>query len=125
MYFGARTCGYYTVTCHFIFSMRFTKIIILTIFFCACNNSKHDTTKSESPAIDPSKNVMTDTTKKDILDQINIDIKSGFYDKEEIFTNIEDYLDQIPFDHEWAKHEIDKAYSDRIKEQSTWPAITD
>jgi hypothetical protein len=68
---------------------------------------------------------MTDTTKKDILEQVDISIKSGFYDKEEIFINVEDYLYEIPFDHEWAKQQIDKAYSERLKEQSTWPAVTD
>jgi hypothetical protein len=68
---------------------------------------------------------MTDTTKKDILEQVDISIKSGFYDKEEIFTNVEDYLYEIPFDHEWAKQQIDKAYSERLREQSTWPTVTD
>jgi hypothetical protein len=85
----------------------------------------HGTAKSDSSAIDTSKSVMTDTTKKDIFEQINIDIKSGFYDKEEIFTNIEDYLYQVPFDHEWTRQQIDKAYSDRLKEQSNWSTITD
>jgi hypothetical protein len=105
--------------------MRFTTIILLTSLFWACTNSKHDPTKSDSSAINTSKSVMTDTTKKDILEQVNISVKSGFYDKEEIFTNVEDYLYEIPFDHEWAKQQIDKAYSERLREQSTWPTVTD
>src|SRR5689334_14199849 len=105
--------------------MRITNIIIPTIFFYACNHLKHDPNKSDTSAFDTSKTVMTDTTKKDILEQINIDIKSGFYDKEEILTNIEDYLDQIPFDHEWTRQQIDNAYSNRLKEQSKWSNITD
>lgn len=68
---------------------------------------------------------MTDTTKKDIIEQIRVSIKSGFYDKEEIITNIEDYLYEIPFDQDWTKHQIDKAYAERLKEQSIWSAVTD
>jgi hypothetical protein len=68
---------------------------------------------------------MTDTTKGDIIEEIGISVKSGFYDKEEIFSNVEDYLYEIPFDHEWTKQQIDSAYSERLKEQSTWPETTD
>jgi hypothetical protein len=68
---------------------------------------------------------MTDTTKNDIIEQLNISIKSGFYDKEDIFTNIEDYLYEIPFDRDWTKKQIDSAYADRLNAQATWPAITD
>jgi hypothetical protein len=75
--------------------------------------------------IDTVKSVMTDTTKRDVIEQIEVYIKSGFYDKEEVFTNVENYLYEIPFDHDWAKQQIDKAYSDRLKEQSIWPPVTD
>ena len=68
---------------------------------------------------------MTDTTKGDIIEQIDVSVKSGFYDKEEILTHVEDYMYEIPFDHEWTKQQIEKAYSDRLKEQSTWSAVTD
>jgi len=68
---------------------------------------------------------MTDETKKDIIEQINISIKSGFYNKEDIFNNVEDYLYEITYDHDWTSLQIDKAYSDRLKEQSTWPTVTD
>ncbi len=68
---------------------------------------------------------MTDTTKNDIIEQLNISIKSGFYDKEEIFRNIEDYLYEIPFDQDWTRKQIDSAYADRLKVQATWSAVTD
>jgi hypothetical protein len=68
---------------------------------------------------------MTDTTKNDIIEQLNISIKSGFYDKEEIFTNIEDYLYEIPFDQEWTKKQIDSAYAVRLREQTSWATVTD
>lgn len=68
---------------------------------------------------------MTDTTKNDVLEQLSISIKSGFYDKEEIFTNIEDYLYEIPFDQDWTRKQIDSAYAKRLKEQATWASVTD
>lgn len=68
---------------------------------------------------------MTDTTKNDIIEQLNISIKSGFYDKEEIFTNIEDYLYENPFDEDWTKKQIDSAYAERLKQQTSWATVTD
>lgn len=68
---------------------------------------------------------MTDTTQNDIIEQLNISIKSGFYDKEEIFTNIEDYLYEIPFDQDWTKKQIDSAYAERLREQESWATVTD
>ena len=105
--------------------MRFITASILTILFFSCNNTKHDTENSNKATVISDKAVMTDTTKNDIIEQLNISIKSGFYDKEEIFTNIEDYLYEIPFDHEWTRKQIDSAYANRLKEQTTWSAVTD
>lgn len=104
--------------------MHFTIIITLVILILSCNTT--DTKNSaETTTIDTNKVTMTDTTKTDILKEIDISVKSGFYDKEDISSNIEDYLYEIPFDHDWTKKQIDKSYSERLKEQSTWPLITD
>ena len=45
--------------------------------------------------------------------------------KEEIFTNIEDYLYEIPFDQDWTRKIIDTAYADRLTEQKSWATVTD
>jgi len=108
-----------------LLTMRFITISILPIFFFSCNNSKHDKTNDAVTIIDTAKSAMTDTTKREIIEQIDISIKSGFYDKESTFTNVEDYLYEIPFDHDWTKKQIDKAYANRLKEQSMWPVVTD
>src|SRR6185295_9518362 len=105
--------------------MRLIIAIILIIGFISCDNSKHDKAQSGTPTVISNNTVMTDSIKNDILEQINLSIKSGFYDKEEIFTNVEDYLYKIPFDQDWTKKQIDSLYASRVKEQSTWPAITD
>ena len=68
---------------------------------------------------------MTDTIKNDIIEQSNISIKSGFYDKEEIFTTIEDYLYEIPFNEDWTRNKIDSAYAERLREQGSWATVTD
>ena len=91
----------------------------------SCNTPKHDKAVTTVTTIDSTKSVMSDTTKRDVIQQIDISIKSGFYDKEDIFAHVEDYLYEIPFDHDWTKQQIDKAYSGRLKEQSTWPTVTD
>lgn len=105
--------------------MRFITIITLTILLFSCNNSKHDTENSNTSTVQSNKVAMTDTTKNDIIEQLNISIKSGFYDKEEIFTNIEDYLYEIPFDEDWTKKQIDSAYAERLKQQTSWATVTD
>jgi hypothetical protein len=106
--------------------MRFITIIILAIFVYACNNSGDEPEKPMAVVGgDTSKIEMADTTKKDILEQIDVLVRSGFYDDDEIFTSIDEYLYEIPFDHNWTKEKIHKAYSDRVKEQASWPAITD
>lgn len=106
--------------------MYFTITITLVILILSCNTSTPHTENSEkATTIDTTKVIMTDTTKADILEEIDISVKSGFYDKEDILSNIEDYLYEIPFDHEWIRQQINKAYSERLKEQSTWPKITD
>jgi len=100
-------------------------IIILTILFSSCNNARHEEKKLNTPILDTIQKPMSDTTRKDILQEIDVSIRSGFYNKEEIFENVEEYLYDIPFDHKWTENQIDKAYSNRLKEQSTWPAVTD
>jgi len=105
--------------------MRFITISILTTLLLSCNNPKHDKGDATVTPIDTIKSAMTDTTKRDITEQIDVYIKSGFYDKEDIFTHVEEYLYKIPFDHDWTKQQIDIAYSDRLKEQKTWPTVTD
>src|SRR5437016_95576 len=57
---GFRCCrNTRTLTSHIILSMRFTKIIILTVIFYACNSPKHNTTKSDSAVIGTGKSGMT------------------------------------------------------------------
>ena len=111
--------------------MRLLIIISLAIFLLSCNNLKHDknsvAAKTTVIAIhkDTTKKVMTDTLKNEVIEEINIDVKSGFYDKSDIFSRVDDYLYEIPFDSNWAKKQIDKIYTTRLKEQSTWQPVTD
>ena len=106
-------------------SIRFITAIALPVAFFSCNNSKHDTENSNTSLANSNKAVITDPTQADILQQLRISIRSGFYNKEEIFTNIEDYLYEIPFDQDWTKKQIDSAYAVQLKEQTTWPTVTD
>ena len=105
--------------------MRFIITITFTVLFCSCNNSKHDTENSNTTIHKSDLVTMADTTQNDIFEQLSVSIKSGFYDKEEIFTNIEDYLYEIPFDRNWTRKQIDSAYAIRLKEQATWASVTD
>lgn len=68
---------------------------------------------------------MTDTLKTEVLEQINTSVKSGFYDKDDIFNNVEDYLYEIPYDKEWTKQQIETIYLARLKEQESWETVTD
>ena len=97
----------------------------MTFLLFSCNSSKHDKESVRAITGDPSRTSMIDTTKEDINEIIDVSIKSGFYDKEDIFANVEDYLYEISFDHDWVRQQIDNAYVDRKKEQSTWPSVTD
>ena len=105
--------------------MRFLTALTLTALIYSCKNPKQDTGISNTPSHESEKVAMTDTTKNDILQEINISIKSGFYNKEDILANMEDYLYEIPYDQKWVKEQIENAYSTRLKEQKAWPTVTD
>ena len=106
--------------------MRTLIIIILTISLYSCINQKQDTKAIDQKiSIDTLKTSMTDTLKTEVLEQINTSIKSGFYDKDNVFNNVEDYLYEIQYDKEWTKQQIENIYAARIKEQSSWETITD
>jgi hypothetical protein len=106
--------------------MRTLTIIILIISILSCNNTKQDNKAIDRKIIsDTIKRSMTDTLKTEVLEQINTSIKSGFYDKDDIFNNVEDYLYEIPYDKEWTKLQIENIYAARVKEQESWEAVTD
>jgi hypothetical protein len=106
--------------------MRTLTIIILIISILSCNNTKQDNKAIGKEIIsDTLKTSMTDTLKTEVLEQINTSIKSGFYDKDDIFNNVEDYLYEIPYDKEWTKLQIKNIYAARVKEQESWEAVTD
>ncbi|MCY7291614.1 MAG: hypothetical protein LH615_05460, partial [Ferruginibacter sp.] len=98
----------------------------MTISFYSCTNPKQGAKNiDKSISNDTLKTNMTDTLKTEILEQINTSIKSGFYDKDEIFNNVEDYLYEIPYDKEWTKQQIENIYATRLKEQKSWETMTD
>lgn len=106
--------------------MRTLTIIILTISFYSCNNSKQESEFIDNiKKIDSLRNVMTDSLKTEVLEQINTSIKSGFYDKEIVFENVEEYLYEIPYDKDWTRKQIENIYTTRLKEQETWETETD
>jgi hypothetical protein len=106
--------------------MRTLTTIILTISFFSCTNTKQDSKAiDKTVSIDTLKTNMTDTLKAEVLEQINTSIKSGFYEKDEIFNNVEDYLYEIPYDKEWTKQQIENIYSARLKDQKSWATVTD
>jgi hypothetical protein len=101
-------------------------IIVLTGLLFSCNNSSSDKSDhGKTVSADTTRAVMSDSAKADIIDQIHILTKSGFYDKEDIFIHVEEYLYEIPADTNWIKQQIDMTYSSQLKEQASWPAITD
>jgi hypothetical protein len=93
-------------------SPTFLLSFALVMFVCACQN------KSE-------KNNSMDSLKTEIADEINAFIKSGFFDKEETFENIQDMFYNETLDESWIKQEIDKQYEQRLAEQKTWQPVTD
>src|SRR5689334_20752440 len=98
---------------------------IALISLLACNEAKPKKESTKPLTIDTTKQVMTDTLKDEVLYEIGVDIKSGFYDTEDVFSRVEDYLYEVEFDAAWARLEIDKAFAARAKEEANWPAITD
>lgn len=109
-----------------IYTMRIAAILFLVVLVYSCNESARNNSKSNtSSAVESGSVNMNDTLRDDILKQIDIDVRSGFYTKEEIFTNVEDYLYEIPFDKVWVKEQIEMTYSKQLVEQAKQPSITD
>lgn len=106
--------------------MRTLTIIIFTISIYSCTNPKQEAKNIDKTINSDTLNAnMTDTLKTEVLEQINTSIKSGFYDKDDIFNNVEEYLYELPYDKEWIKHQIETIYSARLKEQESWETVTD
>lgn len=106
--------------------MRLILTGLILVFLFACGIHSDDKTQPQSTqAIDTTKHTSMDSLKTEISDEIKAFIKSGFFDKEETFENIQDMFYNETLDEVWIKEEIEKQYEQRLVEQNTWEKETD
>jgi hypothetical protein len=69
---------------------------------------------------------MNQETKDEALEQLELDIKFGFENEDELFGSIRDmFYDEEDFDEEWLRHTISEKYNLRQQESLTWVKPTD
>ncbi len=69
---------------------------------------------------------MKQETKDEILEQIELDIKSGFENENELFESISDMFDnEEDFDEHWLKKTIAEKYKQHQQDSLTWTRPTD
>lgn len=106
--------------------MRFYYLILLLTILYSCHEKDNDKpTPVNVPVADTNKVMMNDTLKNEVLSMIDISVQSGFLDKEDMMTDVEDYLSDVSYDHDWAQKEIKNTYGKWMQSQTGWPAITD
>jgi hypothetical protein len=69
---------------------------------------------------------MTQDIKNEALEQLELDIKFGFYNEEEIFDGIRDmFYDEDDFDEDWLRQNISEKYNQYQKDSLTWTKPND
>ena len=69
---------------------------------------------------------MTEEIRQEALEQLNLDIKFGFENEEQIFESIREmFYDEEDFDEKWLKQSISDNYNRHKTESSTWRHPTD
>lgn len=101
-------------------------IFIVITGLISCNNSKQQSSSNATGT--PSDTIafkMTDSIKSDMLEDVQRMVSNGFYTADEITVNFDDAYIEYPYDHQWIKTAIEKAYAKKIQEQQSWPLETD
>lgn len=69
---------------------------------------------------------MTQDTKNEALEQLDLDIKFGFENEEELFDSIREmFYDEEDFDEDWLKQTIAEKYQQHQQESLTWTRPND
>jgi hypothetical protein len=69
---------------------------------------------------------MTQDIKNEALEQLELDIKFGFYNEEEIFDGIRDmFYNEDDFDEDWLRQNISEKYNQYQKDSLTWTKPND
>jgi hypothetical protein len=69
---------------------------------------------------------MTEEIKQEAIDQLELDIKFGFENEEELFESIREmFYDQSDFDEGWLREKISDKYSKHQSESLNWTHPTD
>ena len=105
-------------------SLYLVVFLIFALLF-SCNSSRQGSDNMKGDLPDTTGYSMTDTLKDQILDLIHTSIKSGFMDTAEIFNDVNDVFYEEPYNESWVRQQIKTQYSNKIKEQRKWPAVTD
>jgi hypothetical protein len=64
---------------------------------------------------------MTQDIKNEVLDQVEVDIKSGFENEEELYESIREmFYEEDDFDEDWLKQIISEKYQQHQKDSLTW-----
>jgi hypothetical protein len=73
------------------------------------------------PAISLTSLDMTEEIKQEAIDQLELDIKFGFENEEELFESIREmFYDQSDFDEGWLREKISDKYSKHQSESLNW-----
>jgi len=69
---------------------------------------------------------MTDEIKQEVIEQVDLDVKFGFENRQQLFTSIREmFYSENDFDEGWLKMKINEKFSSHEKDSSNWLRPTD
>jgi len=92
------------------------------LLLSACQNTPDKSAPGSSAA---QRYEMPDSLKKEMTEELDHFIKSGFYDSVEVIENMCDMFYKEKIDTPWLAGVAMRAYRRREAEQASWPAVTD
>jgi len=108
----------------YLLIMRLYIVILLSISFISCSSpAKRQPPIAATGKTDTTSRIMPDSLKTQLLHEINLSVKSGFYSSEETLDNVKQIFDDDSLDEQWVISHINRAYAQVFNAQTQWPQL--
>ncbi|BAU53038.1 DUF6891 domain-containing protein [Mucilaginibacter gotjawali] len=104
--------------------MRLYIIILLGFCLFSCNRSAQKQSAAAASKADTAVHKMPDSLKNNIVHEIKLDVKSGFFSAEETLDRVKEVFDGDSLDEQWIVSKINRTYAQAFNAQVQWPTVT-
>jgi len=99
-------------------------IILLGSCLVSCNRTPQKQALISDHTADSTSQVLPDSLKTQVLHEIRLSVKSGFFSTEETFSNVKQLFPKDSLDSEWLRKQINRSYTQAFNSQTRWSAVT-